>query len=206
MSYTPPAENSINFNLIGQYLIPDGDAVNFDLKEAAKQVFIDIPLNIGTNVLDIYYDGCYILVCTDQGVEYLNSRAFESIWYFSSTIVQSVCSNQIKVCFGTVSSGFYYKDVPKIIGNLGNNFLAGCNIIDNLTSSGITDICVTELGFFVGGEGGVDSVINHGVDELKTDCQLTCFGVNSVAYSVNTETYYWSTVNKAYCADTCVEV
>lgn len=203
MSYILPAGNSINFNLIGQYLVPDGDAINFDLKEAAKQVFVDIPLNIGDNVLDIWYDGCYILVCTTSGVECLNSRTFESIWYFNSIIVQSTCSDQEIVCFGTVCSGIYYNDFPRVVGDAGN-FLAGCKKIDDLTSSGITDICTTSDGFFAGGENGVDILTTSSGLNLEVTCQLTCSGVNSVAYSEDTGIYYWSTVSTAYCADTCV--
>lgn len=165
-----------------------------------------IPLNIGKNVLDVWNDGCYLIVCTDQGVEYLNGNTFGSIWYFSSTIVQSVCSNQAKVCFGTISSGIYYNNVPKKIGNLGNNFLANCKKIEYLTSSGINDICTTVSGFFFGGESGVDIITNEGINDLRLTCQLTCSGVNSVAYSEDTGTYYWSTAVTTYRADTCVEV
>jgi len=163
----------------------------------------DIPLNIGTNILDICYDGCYILVCTNSGVECLNSRTFESIWYFNSTIVQSTCSNQEIVCFGTVCSGVYYNDFPRAIENLGN-FLAGCKKVDNLTSSGIVDICTTSNGFFVGGESGVDILTASSGLDLEVTCQLTCSGINSVAYSVDTGIYYWSTANTVYRADTCV--
>jgi len=165
----------------------------------------DLPLNIGDNVLDIYYDSCYILVCTTSGVECLNSRTFESIWYFDSEEVKAVCYNGEKVCFGTISNGVYYSDFPNLVGKL-DNFLAGCKNIAKLTSSNISDICVTELGFFIGGNIGVDSVINYGIDELKTDCQSTCSGVNSVAYSVDTGVYYWSTASISYCSDTCVSV
>jgi hypothetical protein len=170
----------------------------------------DLSLNIGNNVLDIYYDYCYVLVCTTSGVECLNSRTFDSVWYFDSTIVKSVCSNQDKVCFGTISSGIYYSDFPRTVGDAGDNFLASCKKVTELTSSGISDICsvvtTTNSGFFSGGEKGVDIFMYDEVNDLKVSCQLTCSGVNSVAYSVDTETYYWSTVNKAYCADTCVQV
>lgn len=164
---------------------------------------VTIPLNIGNNVLDIYYDGCYVLTCTNSGVECLNSRTLESIWYFNTTIVQSTCSNQEIVCFGTVCSGVYYDDFPKVVGNAGN-FLAGCKKVDNLTSSGIVDICATSNGFFVGGESGVDILTASSGLDLEVTCQLTRSGVSSVAYSVDTGIYYWSTANTAYCADTCV--
>lgn len=203
MSYVSPNGNAINFNLIGQYSAPDQDKINFNLREVIGQVFSDILLNIGTNVLDVWYDGCYILTCTNSGVECLNSKTFESIWYFNTTVVQAVCSNQEIVCFGTICSGVYYNDFPKTIGDAGN-FLASCNIVNNLTSSGITDICVSLLGFFVGGDDGVDVLTTNSGLNLEVTCQLTCSGVNSVAYSVNTETYYWSTASKAYYADTCV--
>jgi hypothetical protein len=205
MAYTPPVSHSVNFNLLSPYSIPAFGSVNFNLREIIEFPAVEtIPLNIGTSVIGVWNDGCYILVCTTSGVEYLNSRTFDSIWYFSSTAVQSVCSNQVKVCFGTVSSGLYYNDVPKTIGDLGDNFLAGCKKADNITSSGISDICTTGLGFFCGGENGVDILINDGLSDLRTFCQLTCSGVNSVAYSFDTETYYWSTTSLAYCADTCV--
>ena len=173
-------------------------------KEEKKQDerIVNVPLNIGTRVLDIWDDGCYILVCTNSGVECLNSRTLESVWYFDSFIVKTICSNQETVCFGTISSGVYYDDFPSLIGEL-DNFLADCKKATELTSSCINDICCTDDGFFLGGDSGVDVLINYGADELKTDCQLTCSGVNSVAYSFDTETYYWSTVDKAYCADTC---
>jgi hypothetical protein len=164
---------------------------------------VDIPLNIGNNVLDIWYDGCYILVCTTSGVECLNSRTLESIWYFNSTIVQSTCSNREIVCFGTICSGVYYNDFPKAIEDLGD-FLAGCSSVSDLTSSGINDICTTFSGFFVGGENGVDILTTNSGLVLDVSCQLACSGVNNVAYSCDTETYYWSTASKAYCADVCV--
>lgn len=167
------------------------------------QDFSDISLNIGTNVLDIWYDGCYILVCTNSGVECLNSRTLGSIWYFDSTMIRTVCSNQTIVCFGTVASGVYYDDFPRNINNLGN-FLASCNGVNDLTSGGISDICTTSGGFFVGGESGVDILTTGSGLFLEVTCQLTCPGVNSVAYSEDTGIYYWSTANKAYCADTCV--
>ena len=163
-----------------------------------------ISLNIGTNVLDIWNDGCYVLVCTTSGVEYLNNKTLDSVWYFGSTIVQSVCSDQVKICFGTTSSGFYYNDVPTTTGTLGDNFLTGCKKVDSIMSSGISDICTTVSGFFSGGEKGVDIVTNSGTNNLKVTCQLTCSGVNSVAYSYDTGTYYWSTASTAYCADSCV--
>lgn len=204
MSYIPPAGNIINFNLTGIYTIPVGNEIGFNL--VSEYGVTTIPLNIGTNVIDICNDGCCLLVCTDKGVEYLNNKTFDSIWYFSSTIIQSVCSNQVKVCFGTVSSGFYYNDVPTTTGTLGDNFLAGCKKVTHLTSSGISDICTACSGFFSGGEKGVDIITNEGINDLRVTCQLTCSGVNSVAYSEDTETYYWSTASTAYCADTCVEV
>jgi hypothetical protein len=142
MAYTSPIGNAINFNLIGQYSAPAKDEVNFNLREIAEQVFSDISLNVGTNVLDVWYDGCYILICTTSGVECLNSRTLGSIWYFDSTVVKTVCSNQTIVCFGTVSSGVYYNDFPRNINNLGN-FLASCSGVADLTSSGINGICTT---------------------------------------------------------------
>jgi len=181
---------------------------NFGAQEEQDSRIIDIPLTIGSGVLDVWNDGCYILVCTNSGVEYLNSRTFDSIWYFNSDIIKSVCSNQEKVCFGTVSSGIYYCDAPTSTGTLGDTFLAGCKKVTELTSSGISDICsvitTTSYGFFSGGENGVDIFMNSGVNDLEVTCQLTCSGVNSVAYSVDTETYYWSTATTAYSADTCV--
>ena len=163
---------------------------------------IDIPLTIGSGVLDIWYDGCYILVCTTSGVECLNSRTFESIWYFDTVIVQTVCSNQKIVCFGTTCSGVYYDCFPIIVGTLGSNFLSSCKQLNNLISSEVVDMCTTSSGFFIGGDGGVDvlTTSNSGSD-LEITCQLTCFGVNSVAYSYDTDTYYWSTATTAYCAD-----
>lgn len=203
MAYTSPSGNTINFNLAGLYVSPAGNVINFDLREIVEQVLSDITLNIGTNVLDVWYDGCYILTCTTSGVECLNSRTLESIWYFSTAVVQSVCSNQEIVCFGTTGSGVYYNDFSKNIGDLGD-FLAGCSGVNDLTSSIISDICTTSGGFFVGGEGGVDILITTSGLVLEVDCQLTCSGVNSVAYSIDSGTYYWSTASKAYCADTCI--
>lgn len=164
---------------------------------------VDIPLNIGNNILDVWNDGCYILVCTNYGVECLKNRTFESVWYFDSTIVRAVCSNQTIVCFGTASSGVYYDDFPGGINDLGD-FLAGCSTVSGLTSGGINDICTTSSGFFVGGCNGVDILTTSSGLILEVTCQLTCSGVNSVAYSVDTGTYYWSTAITAYCADTCI--
>ena len=205
MVYIAPLGNVINFDLVDAYLIPDGDAINFDLKEVVEQVLIDVSLNIGDNVLDVWNDGCYILVCTDQGVECLNSRTLESIWYFNTTIVQSTCSNQEIVCFGTVSSGIYYSDFPRAIEDLGNIFLGAQKKVNDLMSSGISDICTTVgSGFFAGGENGVDILVSSDLNELSVSCQLTCSGVNSVAYSIDTGIYYWSTASTVYSADTCV--
>ena len=180
---------------------------DFGAEEGQDSRIIDISLNIGINVLDIYYDSCYVLVCTTSGVECLNSRTFDSVWYFDSTIVKSVCSNQDRVCFGTISSGIYYSDFPRTVGDVGDNFLATCKKVSNLTSSEISDICsvvtTTSSGFFSGGESGVDIFMDSGVNDLEVTCQLTCSGVNSVAYSVDTGMYYWSTATIAYSADTC---
>jgi hypothetical protein len=201
--YTPycsPSSGIANLEGFIFHTTTSGDAYYFPLPLIGLS---DIPLNIGKNVLDIWYDGCYILVCTDSGVECLNSRTLGSIWYFGSTAVRAVCSNQTIVCFGTTCSGIYYNDFPRNINNLGN-FLAGCKKIDDLTSSGITNICTTVNGFFVGGENGVDILITSSGLNLEVTCQLTCSGVNSVAYSTDTGMYYWSTASKAYCADTCV--
>lgn len=165
---------------------------------------VDVSLNIGGAVLDIWDDNnCYLLVCTVSGAECLNSTTFGSMWYFTSTIIQSICSNQEKVCFGTISSGIYYKDFPESSGDLGGGFLDGCAKITTLTSNNVSDICTTASGFFVGGESGVDILTTSSELDLEVTCQLTCSGVNSVAYSVDTGMYYWSTANIAYCADTC---
>ena len=167
---------------------------------------VDISLNIGSNVLDICYDNYYVLVCTNSGVECLNCNTFESIWYFNSTIVCSICYNynQDIVCFGTICSGVYYNYFPIITGNLGDNFLGGCKQVNNLISNEITSMCTTSGGFFVGESYGVDVLVpsSSGLN-LKVLCQLTCSDVNSVAYSIDTETYYWSTASKVYCANTC---
>ena len=187
--------SGINLSSLGLYYYTVPVSMSTDI--------VNIPLNIGNNVLDIWNDGCYLLICTNSGVEYLNSRTFGSIWYFSSTVVRSVCSDQEKACFGTISSGIYYCNVPKTIGDLGDNFLASCKKITMLTSSGINDICTTSGGFFVGGNNGVDILTTSSGSDLEVSCQLTCSGVNSVAFSFDTETYYWSTASKAYCADTC---
>ena len=159
---------------------------------------VDIPLNIGINVLDIWYDGCYILVCTDLGVECLNSRTFDSIWYFSTATVQTICSNQEIVCFGTVSSGIYYNDFPTSTGTLGD-FLSTCYVVSGTVSNNITDIYTTISGFFVGGDNGVDVLTGSGTN-LEVSYQLVCSGTNSVAYSTSTDTYYWSTAVTAYSA------
>jgi hypothetical protein len=155
--YTPycsPSSGIANLEGFIFHTTTSGDAYYFPLPLIGLS---DIPLNIGKNVLDIWYDGCYILVCTDSGVECLNSRTLGSIWYFGSTAVRAVCSNQTIVCFGTTCSGIY------------------------------VDILITSSGL-----------------NLEVTCQLTCSGVNSVAYSTDTGMYYWSTASKAYCADTCV--
>ena len=166
---------------------------------------INISLTVGSGVLDIWYDDYYILICTTSGVECLNGRTFESIWYFNSTIVCSTCSNQNIVCFGTTYSGIYYNYLPTTTGTLGNNFLGSCKQVNKLTSSGITSMCTTSDGFFVGEDGGVNilTTSNSGLN-LEVICQLTCSGVNSVAYSIDTDTYYWSTASKVYCANTCI--
>ena len=206
MAYTAPLGNVINFDLVDSYLIPDGDVINFDLREVIKQTFIDISLNIGINVLDICYSDYYVLVCTNSGVECLNGRTFESIWCFDSTIIRSTCynCNQDIVCFGTTCSGVYYNYFPTTTGILGSNFLGSCKQVNNLISNKITSMCTTSSGFFVGEDGGVNVLVtsNSGLN-LEVTCQLTCSGVNSVAYSYDTETYYWSTASKVYCANTC---
>jgi hypothetical protein len=162
---------------------------------------IDVPLNIGGAVLDIWDDNnCYLLVCTVSGVECLNSTTFGSMWYFTSTIIQSICSNQEKVCFGTVSSGIYYKDFPESSGDLGGGFLDSCAKITTLTSIGISDICTTVSGFFSGGENGIDIITNSGISDLIINNQLICSGTNNVLYSTNTGVYYWSTVSTTYSA------
>jgi len=135
--------------------------------------FVDVPLNIGTDVLSIWYDGCYILVCTISGVECLNSRTFESVWYFDSTVVKVACSNLAIVCFGTISSGIYYSDFPTDISDLGD-VLSSCSNVGDLTSSCISDICTTVgSGFFAGGENGVDILVSSDLNELSVNCQLT---------------------------------
>ena len=121
----------------------------------------DIPLNIGTNILDICYDGCYILVCTNFGVECLNSRTFESIWYFNSEIIKTVCCKSDKVCFGTICSGVYYNDFPNKIGYL-EGFLLKCNTVSGILSNNIEDIYATSSGFFIGGCSGVSSTVFDG--------------------------------------------
>jgi hypothetical protein len=157
---------------------------------------VDIPLNVGADVLDVWNDGCYILVCTNSGVECLNSRTFESIWYFNSTIVRAVCSNQEAVCLGTICSGVYYSDFPKAIEDLGD-FLSSCNVVSSTVSNSIADICTTVSGFFVGGDSGVDILVGSGTD-LKINHQATYSVTNSVAYSVSTEIYYWATASTIY--------
>ena len=131
----------------------------------------------------------------------MNSRTFESVWYFESTIIQSICSNQERVCFGTVSSGFYYNDTPVIVGHL-TDFLEDCDRVSGLLSTSISDICTTSSGFFIGGDGGVNSANNFG-SGLKVRYYIVCSGVIGVEYSYETDTYYWATANKVYCADTC---
>ena len=203
MAYVVPDGNAINFNLSGLYSTPGGNLIGFNLGEESEQGFVDIPLNIGTNVLDIYYDSCYVLVCTTSGVECLDSRTLSSVWYFNSTIVKSVCSDQSVVCFGTTSSGIYYNDFPGDTNDLGD-FLSSCTSVEDLTSSCINDICTTVgSGFFAGGENGIDILVSSDLNELSVSCQLTCSGVNSVACSENTGTYYWSTENAVYSSDTC---